>query len=248
MDDAVQFTHSIDPIAGHVYVCQEGPAGTYGFSVSSTGDGAMPLGASFTVGAGSCVDAFERTTPDSPFGDALSSVTVTQLSMPADVQLDSAWVVPQFGSAVKVVGSAAATAAINYFHGATITFYNSPVPPPPPPPPSGGGQGCTPGYWKQSQHQASWLAGYAPSDPFAAHLEDAFPGRTLLQVLGLGGGGLEALGRHAVASLLNAASENVDSGWTPQQVVDAFNGAFPGGDLEGVKNRFEAVNESACPL
>ena len=39
-----------------------------------------------------------------------------------------------------------------------------------------------------------------------AGFDDAFPGMTLLEVLSQGGGGLNALGRHTVAALLNAAS------------------------------------------
>ncbi len=64
----------------------------------------------------------------------------------------------------------------------------------------GGGEGCTPGYWKQSQHFDSWT-GYSPSTQFSAVFENAFPGKTLLQVLEQGGGGLNALGRHTVAAL-----------------------------------------------
>lgn len=111
-----------------------------------------------------------------------------------------------------------------------------------------GSEGCTPGYWKQSQHFDSWT-GYAPGDQFSSVFEDAFPGMTLLQVLQQGGGGLSALGRHTVAALLNVASDNVDYAYTdPQTVIDAFNGVFPGGDYEGLKNIFAGFNELGCPI
>jgi hypothetical protein len=109
------------------------------------------------------------------------------------------------------------------------------------------GEGCTPGYWKQSHHFDSWV-GYSPNQAFSSVFEDAFPGKTLLEVLNLGGGGLNALGRHTVAALLNAASSGVDYDLTTAQVIAGFNGVFPGGDYEGQKNIFEGFNQQGCPL
>jgi hypothetical protein len=71
---------------------------------------------------------------------------------------------------------------------------------------------------------------------------------TLLQVLEQGGGGLNALGRHTVAALLNAASGGVDYALTPAEVISAFNAVFPGGDYEALKNLFATQNEFGCPL
>ena len=64
----------------------------------------------------------------------------------------------------------------------------------------GGGQGCSPGYWKQSHHFDSWQV-YAPTDSFETVFGvDAFPGDpTLVDVLSQGGGQVNALGRQAVA-------------------------------------------------
>ncbi|NIS91058.1 MAG: hypothetical protein GTN98_13435 [Woeseiaceae bacterium] len=113
-----------------------------------------------------------------------------------------------------------------------------------------GGEGCTPGYWKQEHHFADWTAPYAPDDLFATYFEDAFADRTLLEVLKKGGGGLDALGRHTVAALLNSASGEVSYDLTPQEVIDAFNAVYPGskGDYESLKNEFEEFNEQGCPL
>lgn len=111
-----------------------------------------------------------------------------------------------------------------------------------------GAEGCTPGFWKQSQHFDSWTAPYDPGDLFSEHFEDAFPGMTLLQVLQQGGGDLNALGRQTVAALLNAASPDVDFGSTPGDVIAAFNAVFPGGDYESLKDEFEGANERDCPL
>jgi len=112
------------------------------------------------------------------------------------------------------------------------------------------GNGCTPGYWKQPQHFADWPAPYAPSMPFSAVFADAFPGLTLLDVLELGGGGLEALGRHAVAALLSASSPSVGYGLDPTQVITLFDGVFSGppDGYEPLKDDFEMLNEQGCPL
>ena len=89
-----------------------------------------------------------------------------------------------------------------------------------------------------------------PTDPFSDHFEDAFPGMNLVQVLENGGGGLDALGRHTVASLLNAANPDVDFDLTTQEVIDAFNAVYPGSadDYEALKNEFQGYNEQGCPL
>jgi len=113
-----------------------------------------------------------------------------------------------------------------------------------------GGQGCTPGYWKQEHHFADWTAPYDPDDLFSDHFENAFPGLTLVEVADGNGGGLTALGRHTVAALLNAASAEVSNDRTVQEVIDAFNGVYPGskGEYEALKDEFEGFNEQGCPL
>ncbi len=117
--------------------------------------------------------------------------------------------------------------------------------------PPAGGEGCTPGYWKQEQHFDSWTAPYAPATLFSAVFEDAFPGLTLLQVLSLQGGGLNALGRHTVAALLNGASGGVSYDLAAAQVIAEFNALYPSADkdsYEALKNTFATFNEQGCPL
>jgi hypothetical protein len=113
-----------------------------------------------------------------------------------------------------------------------------------------GGYGCTPGYWKQGHHFSDWTAPYDPEDSFADYFEDAFPGLTLVDVLDGNGGGLTALGRHTVAAMLNAANPEVSYDLTAQQVIEAFNEAYPGtkDDYENLKNYLESLNEQGCPL
>lgn len=117
--------------------------------------------------------------------------------------------------------------------------------------PTGGGEGCTPGYWRQSQHFDSWTLPYTPSTPFSAVFADAFPGQTLLDVVWARGGGINALGRSAVAALLNAAASSVNYDLSVQDVIDDFNAAFASGNrrtIEQQKDVFDFLNNQGCPL
>ena len=109
-------------------------------------------------------------------------------------------------------------------------------------------EGCSPGYWKQSQHFDDWALPYTPTTQFSIVFENAFPGKTLLQVLGQGGGGLNALGRQTVAALLNSANPDVDYTYTTAEVISMFNSIFPGGDYSSLKDDFELQNTIFCPL
>ncbi|HET8654380.1 MAG TPA: DUF11 domain-containing protein [Longimicrobiaceae bacterium] len=162
------------------------------------------------------------------------------------LDLTETWTYTASGTAVAGQYENTGTATGSW-NGTTVTatdpdhYFGKTAPPPPP-----GTEGCTPGYWKQSQHFGDWK-GYTPDEQFSAVFENAFPGMTLEQVLSQGGGGLNALGRHTVAALLNAAS-GIDYGLTTTQVIQKFNAVFPGGDYEGLKDEFAARNERDCPL
>lgn len=110
-------------------------------------------------------------------------------------------------------------------------------------------EGCTPGFWKQEQHFNSWTAPYSPSSSF----EDVF-GRdvpddpNLLEALELKGGGLNALMRHAVAALLNAAHPDIDYAFSVEEVISKFQAAFDSGEFEATKDEFEAASEAFCPI
>ena len=107
-----------------------------------------------------------------------------------------------------------------------------------------GGEGCTPGYWKNTRmHSCAWdQAGYSPNQDFDTVFGTNYfdPNRTLLTALQTGGGGYDALGRHAVAALLSASHSGVDYGLTVQQVIDAVKA--------GDKDLLEWYNEMGCPL
>lgn len=69
----------------------------------------------------------------------------------------------------------------------------------------------------------------------------------MLEVVGMGGG-VNALGRHAVAAYLNALSGGVEYDLSTEQIVEMFNAASSGGDEESTKDTFEEYNEQECPL
>ena len=123
-----------------------------------------------------------------------------------------------------------------------------------------GGEGCTPGYWKQSQHFDSWV-GYTQDQSFEAVFgvnvtlggtggQPLLTNPTLIQALNAGGGGENALARHAVAALLNAASPDVDSDFTTAQVIALVQDAYTAGGLSmaQVQALLSESNEDGCPL
>jgi hypothetical protein len=111
-----------------------------------------------------------------------------------------------------------------------------------------GGTGCTPGFWKNST--GSWAGtGYSPSDLFDTVFGvNLFPGKTLLQVASTGGGGFEALGRHAVAALLNSGTSTIGFEYSTEQVIKLVQEAVGSNNPEPIKNAFAAANESGCLL
>ena len=237
------------------YVCVVSPvAGTYTYDISGAGAGSNPgptlMNDPATVNPGSC-EAVATSGAGAGFFDA-DTVTADQTAAPGTVVLDSVIVedakFSHQGGTTTFIGSDfskqgdPAEGLISNERATRITFFYSLVPD------TGGGEGCTPGYWKQSQHFGSWTAPYTPNTQFSAVFENAFPGMTLLQVLGQGGGGLKALGRHTVAALLNGASADVDADMTAQEVINAFNAVFPGGNYSGLQGTLAGFNEQGCPL
>jgi hypothetical protein len=207
-----------------VTLCKVGSAADFTVSVDGVPD-------SQSLGNGWCrvVHSHQGGTPD-------QTVVITEL-VPTGYQLDSIRV----AGGSLYTGTTSVTLTSGDAGNVTVTFYNSELP-------TGGGQGCTPGYWKQSHHFDSWPSQYSPHQAFSSVFANAFPGKTLVQVLGLGGGGLNALGRHTVAALLNAASSGVNYDLAAAAVISAFNAAYASGSYETQKNIFAGYNEQGCPL
>lgn len=113
-----------------------------------------------------------------------------------------------------------------------------------------GGEGCTPGYWKGPHHFVDW-SGYGTGDSYSTvfGVSPSFGDITLLAALRQGGGGEMALGRHAVAALLNAADSDVAYAYTETEVIAIVQDAYASGDFTGAKDALEAENDpTPCPL
>lgn len=246
-----QFLHDPGPAPSapsteQLTVCKLGSSGSFTVSYSPDPGNPIVTGA-FDLNAGECVhvatSGFTSTATivetGVQMGFHLASIDVqtsgTVVTAPTtDVPTSTA--VVTFGENPDGMGGVPPS-------GATVTFTNEQDPPPP------GDEGCTPGYWKQSQHFDSW-EGYATGDDFDTVFGvDLFsPDITLLQALNLGGGGVNALARHAVAALLNAASSGVDASLTEAEVIQLVQDAETSGDFEAAKNTLAASNELGCPL
>ena len=70
--------------------------------------------------------------------------------------------------------------------------------------------------------------------------------KTLLEALETGGGGEKALGRHAVAALLNAQQLNYR--WDTEEIISMVQWAHGWQIFEDKKDQLEEYNEQFCPL
>jgi hypothetical protein len=134
--------------------------------------------------------------------------------------------------------------------GFLVEFFNTEVP---------GGQGCTPGYWKVSQHWDSWV-GFTTSQTLESVFDVpdglGYDNVTLVAALSFQGGpgvsgGAQILLRAGVAALLNASNPNVNYPLTTQQVIDAVNAALASNDRATeltLASSLDADNNLGCPL
>lgn len=231
------------PELGKIKVCKLGNvSGT--FTVTG-GNAEVSILPNPTIPSGLCwVVAESSEAPGVPPASAGASITITEnpatFLASVDLQRNDA------GTISTGTFANGGTLFLNDFHGFTVTFTNDEPEPPPP-----GNEGCTPGFWKAPQHLDSWTT-YNPGADFDATFGVNFfsPNITLLQAVGLGGGGTQALARHGVAALLNAASGDVDAVYTTAEVIAIVqgSGAYAGLSVEARKNLLVAANELGCPL
>ena len=124
-----------------------------------------------------------------------------------------------------------------------------------------GDEGCTPGYWKQSQHFDSYPEGITPDTLLTDLLGFEIPGyedTTVLEALQLKGGGANALIRQGTAGMLNVLSEDVDYDFSEATTLRQFqDGLDPqlfdmwpdaDDDMEQRKDALDAANNAGCPL
>jgi hypothetical protein len=125
-----------------------------------------------------------------------------------------------------------------------VTFTNTTAPT--------GNQGCTPGFWKNNadKHDASQWGAIDPDATFTSVFgaNDLPAGTTLLEALNLGGGGVNALARHAVAAYLNSQAGAPNYQYTTAQVISMVQTAMSSNNYDAAKDLFAAANESGCPL
>ncbi|MDM8000358.1 MAG: hypothetical protein QUS33_10235 [Dehalococcoidia bacterium] len=131
--------------------------------------------------------------------------------------------------------------------------------------PGRGGEGCTPGFWKNNWKKwqgvepgNAWTNPYDGgdrfSDVFGRIITVRSGGRstisdpTLFQALNSTGGGIDALARHGVAALLNAASPDIDYAFSVGDVIARVQAAIDSGDYETTKDILAAQNEAGCPI
>lgn len=186
-----------------------------------------------------CVEIWNATGADA------ATLSVEVADLPTGLVVERVVVLASSGAVTTYEGATGASADVSDLLGASVWFKLKREDTPP-----SGGQGCTPGYWRQPHHYDSW-EGYAPTDLFSDVFADAFPGETLGEVVRAKGGKINALGRHAVAALLNTSSSGVDYDYTTAQVISAFNDAFASGDrrtIEGQKDEFDFLNNQGCTL
>jgi hypothetical protein len=228
----------------HIEVCK------YGSTADVTVDMQQAIGNStvtYSFADGECrvLGNFDGT-----IGLGPADIQAAESNIPGGYQFDSlrTTIVGRNGAASSVTVSNTNSYSIvgaNNNIGILLEFFNSQIPT------TGGGEGCTPGYWKQPHHFDSWV-GYTQGQLFSSVFEDAYPGLTLLQVLSNNGNSAgEALGRHTVAALLNAASgSGVSYDLTTADVIAGFNAAWPGtkNQLNAQKAIFSGFNEQGCPL
>ena len=126
-----------------------------------------------------------------------------------------------------------------------------------------GAEGNTPGFWKtnvDTKNAIAWprtpdgtliLDPLQPVSTVFAAFPAAYAGLTLDAGLDLGGGGLEALLRHALAGLLNALHPRIAYPLSAPEIVALTNAAVASGDaatIETLKNRFVGYNELGSDL
>jgi hypothetical protein len=282
--------------AGEVLLCPEGPAGTYVYTVSVTIPANWTVeGTSGTYSAAEIAlaeDAAHETAVVSPqtfiiptsnssascqlvfkviqsinyfntqlgiYQDPLRLVTITQTAGAPGTQLDSIVSTAITGDPDVVTLAPTTTIAVdpNAFHGSVAAFWNSEP---------HHAQGCTPGYWKQTQHFDSWLlTGHTRSELIgsvfavpAAYTLDNLPeaSYTLVQGLAFKGGNTlsgksQILLRAAIAALLNAGS--VSYPMTAAQIISAVNGALASNDATTIINLATQLDNQnngvgGCPL
>jgi hypothetical protein len=107
--------------------------------------------------------------------------------------------------------------------------------------------GCTPGFWKNHLEELPFSETATLNDLFGTSLPSDL-NLSAEEALNAGGGGFNALVRHAVSALANSLTID-DYKYTDAEVIDKFQDAIDDNEYESVKNKFESANEApSCPF
>jgi Bacterial Ig-like domain (group 2)/WD40-like Beta Propeller Repeat len=221
-------------------ICKYGSGGDFAYTIANRNTDAVTTG-SIELAKGTCkviavVDQLgaEVTVREKldflPAGYRLDKVVVTRLAR-VEGQPQATTTVEAGPAVTGIIAGGASRQA----RGVLAAFYNVK-----------GGQGCGPDFW--GGHRDLWPAPYRPNQLFSAYFVNAFPGKTLYQVLTTPGTGMKAFGRQAVAALLNAASGLVAYDLTVTQVKATFRDGYRSENYAGDYQRLLKFNTQACPL
>ncbi len=259
-----------DPEAGFVSVAvYVGPAGTYSFHTDVVGGGLYagvselsdtydtprtPLNAGFHY-AYFPVDA-------STWGPGVTAqVTINEVNMPPNRVVDSIRVIKNGVTLPTIFNVSSVTVTTGYNDIILVKFYHSEGNPPPPL-----GKGCTPGYWKQSQHFDAWIpTGLAPTNLVGSVFSSAslysLAGKSmanykLVEALAFKGGpdlvgAAQILLRASVAAELNAKYSGLGYPLTAAAIVSAVNAALTSGNrgtMLTLASQLDDLNNLGCVL
>jgi hypothetical protein len=124
-------------------------------------------------------------------------------------------------------------------------------------PATSGGEGCTPGYWKQTQHVDSWPAGITPNTSYASVFGRVITVRTqqgtitdptLLEALSALGGNINTAARHSTAAYLNSLSDGVSYDLSSGDVISNVQQSIDSNDFGTIIEALVGFNEQGCPL
>ena len=218
-----------------IEVCKYGSTADVTVDMTQASSGNTSVTYSFADGECRNLGNFDATVGLGP-----ADITASESNIPTGFQFDSlrTTIVGRNGASgsvnVSTTNSFAILGADNDI-GILLEFYNSEIP-------SGGGEGCTPGYWKQSQHFDSWVpTGFLTTQTAGSvfsSLGAACPtlaGKTLVDSLQGGGGAnfckkVRILTRAAVAAVLNAAHLGVSYPRTVADIQAAVKTAIASGN------------------
>ncbi len=230
-------TVGTNPGQGNLEVCKVGPLSSFTNTPAGLTGGAFDLEDGCVL-----VITGANTATDPVVSEVSSAGTFDSVVVEQFVAFN-----PNPGSSTTLFSPTDVTTRISNDIGAVMTFFNTRLP-------DRGDEGCTPGFWKnhsvnapgnQSDEWVTYTAGQYFDDVFGAG-----PHVTLITALNTGGGGANALGRHAVAALLNAAS-SVDYWYSEAEVIAIVQDAYDIGTKDAfnaAKDLLEVRNEAGCPL